>query len=134
MEKKEEKGYSQDPEFSFLGLRPPPWTVPSFCLPGNGGQPGWPTRPAQGSLPLTGFISEDVLWRPGHWTQGEETDPMPLSSEIAACPVPDDSSTTAGLPSDPSVLPPPQAGNCNTDLHPRQQQGSTPLAGVAFQG
>lgn len=31
-EKKEEKGYSQDPEFSFLRLRPPPWTVPSACL------------------------------------------------------------------------------------------------------
>ena len=60
---------------------------------------------------LTGFISEQVFWRPGRWTQGEERDPMPLSSEIAAACVPDDSSTTAGLLADSSALPPLCSGN-----------------------
>lgn len=70
-----------------------------------------------GSLPLAGSISEGVLWRPGHWTQGEEADRVAFGSEIAACRFPDDSSTTAGLLPDPSALPPLQGGNQENDLH-----------------
>lgn len=95
-------------------------TVCFSCLPDYPFVPAWEQQwqnhacqipSAQGSLPLAGFKSEEVLWRPGHWTQGEERDLMPFSSEIAACCVPDDSSTTAGLPSDCSALPPLWSGN-----------------------
>lgn len=109
---------STDPEFrAFIELLALPFsqTMPSahevtgvtkvlagFCL---------------GSLPLTGSSSEGALWRPGHWTQGEEADRVAFGSEIAACRFPDDSSTTAGLLPDPSDLPPLKGGDQETDLH-----------------
>lgn len=58
-----------------------------------------------------------MLWGPGHGTQGEERDPMPFSSEIAACPVPDDSSTTAGFLSHPFALPALGGGNQDAEQH-----------------
>ena len=112
------EGVSTDPEFrAFIELSslPSSQTMPSahevtgvtkalagFC---------------PGSLPLTGSSLEGALWRPGHWTQGEEADRVAFGSEIAACRFPDDSSTTAGLLPDPSDLPPLKGGDQETDLH-----------------
>lgn len=53
-------------------LHPPPLPPRPACLAPGGRKPCWPPPFCPGRSPATGSFSEEVLWRPGRRTQGEE--------------------------------------------------------------